>query len=345
LKSDKGFAVVVSDYRMPDMNGVEFLSQAAVLWPNCVRVLLTGEADTRAAGAAVNQGQIFRFLLKPCPSVILEKTLIAAIKHHQLLNNEKSLLEETLRGSMEVMVELLGFANPYALRQSQALYKIMRKLVSGLPVDDKWEFELSALLSEIGNISIPLELLNKVVGRMPLSPSEQGLYLSRTRFAERLLEKIPRLELVAKIIGTQGQPVPPVSSWQALDKVDRFHLGANLLHLAVCWYELSSKAAPVSAFLMEARSLGFPTALIQAAEQLQLPCPTGDCSSVRIRDLEAGMVLVSDLIAKNGLLLLTKGQILSPMLVECMHKRSEYYGADEEVLVKKIASADPLQPV
>jgi hypothetical protein len=51
------------------------------------------DADTRAAGAAVNQGQIFRFLLKPCPAFIMEKTLTAALKHHQLLNGEKSVLE------------------------------------------------------------------------------------------------------------------------------------------------------------------------------------------------------------------------------------------------------------
>jgi response regulator RpfG family c-di-GMP phosphodiesterase len=258
LKGDSSFAVIVSDYRMPNMNGVDFLSQAAVKWPNCVRVLLTGEADTRAAGAAVNQGQIFRFLLKPCPPLILEKTLTAALKHHQMLNSEESLLEETLRGSMEALVELLRFTNPRAFQHSHQLYKVVRELVRDLPVEDKWEFELSGLLAEVGNVTIPPELLVKISTESPLTPAETKLYASRTAFAERLLEKVPRLELVAKILGAQSLPMPSLPAWQSLEQVDRFALGVNLLKLAVCWNECRLKGLSAPAFLLEARSQGFP---------------------------------------------------------------------------------------
>lgn len=337
LKADTGFAVVVSDYRMPVMNGVEFLSQAAALRPDCVRVLLTGEADTRAAGAAVNQGQIFRFLLKPCPALILEKTLNAALKHNLLLTAEKSLLEETLRGSMEVLMELLRFVHPQAFPRSQNLYKILRELLAELPIEDKWEFELTGLLSEIGSIALPIELLRQVTAGLPLSAPQTVIYSSRAHFAQSLLEKIPRLELVARIIGTQGQPLPAISSWQSLDQVDRFLLGANLLQLAICWDECRCKSFPLAAFLLEARSLGFPPALLKAAEKLSLDCHTPDSRTVRTSNLELGMTLDSDLIASNGLLLLAKGQTISPVLLECLHRRAEYYGADEEVLVHAAA--------
>jgi DNA-binding NtrC family response regulator len=60
------FAIVVSDMRMPGLNGAEFLARVRDLAPQTVRMLLTGHKDIEQAIAAVNDGQIFRYLNKPC---------------------------------------------------------------------------------------------------------------------------------------------------------------------------------------------------------------------------------------------------------------------------------------
>jgi len=65
LTQDGPFAVVVSDMRMPGMNGTQFLSQVREKYPNIVRILLTGQADMKDAIEVVNQGQIHQFLTKP----------------------------------------------------------------------------------------------------------------------------------------------------------------------------------------------------------------------------------------------------------------------------------------
>ena len=75
IERDGPFAVVVSDYKMPGMNGVEFLERLRELAPDCVRVMLTGHGDLNAAIAAINQGEIFRFLTKPCPTSVLCEVL------------------------------------------------------------------------------------------------------------------------------------------------------------------------------------------------------------------------------------------------------------------------------
>ena len=72
LMDEQDFYVVVSDMRMPEMNGAQFLSHAKEKSPDTVRLLLTGHSDVDSAIAAVNEGNIFRFLFKPCP----EKQLI-----------------------------------------------------------------------------------------------------------------------------------------------------------------------------------------------------------------------------------------------------------------------------
>ena len=70
VQGEEPFMVVVSDYRMPGMNGNQFLAQVREISPDTIRIMLTGFADVGAAVDAINEGQIFRFLNKPCPSEV-----------------------------------------------------------------------------------------------------------------------------------------------------------------------------------------------------------------------------------------------------------------------------------
>ena len=94
------FAVVVSDMRMPGMDGVQFLSQVRRRAPQTVRMMLTGNADQQTAIEAVNEGHIFRFISKPCPPERLLKNLLAGCHQHRLVTAERELLEQTLQGSV-----------------------------------------------------------------------------------------------------------------------------------------------------------------------------------------------------------------------------------------------------
>jgi len=98
--AEKGpFAVVVSDLRMPGMDGVEFLRRTKAACPSAVAIMLTGHGDLTAAMSAVNEGHIFRFLTKPCPIPTLSRALDAALEHYQLAATERELLRVTLENS------------------------------------------------------------------------------------------------------------------------------------------------------------------------------------------------------------------------------------------------------
>ena len=92
LGSHGPFAVIVSDMRMPGMDGIEFLAQARKRAPDSVRIMLTGCADQRTAINAVNTGRIFRFLAKPCPPEALANALREGIAQYRLITAEKDLL-------------------------------------------------------------------------------------------------------------------------------------------------------------------------------------------------------------------------------------------------------------
>ena len=108
LMQDEEFACIISDMRMPEMNGAEFLSKARQIAPDTTRMLLTGQSDMESAISAINDGNIFRFLMKPCPEEKLLGHMSEAIRLYELTKAEKDLLENTLKGAITVLTDMLS---------------------------------------------------------------------------------------------------------------------------------------------------------------------------------------------------------------------------------------------
>jgi serine phosphatase RsbU (regulator of sigma subunit) len=109
------FSVIVTDYRMPGMDGIEFLSRARKLAPDTVRMLLTGSADLHAAIQAVNQGNIFRFLTKPCSPEDLLEALQSGVRQYRRSREEQQYNQRTrrwLNQAMEVQQGMMPNAKP-----------------------------------------------------------------------------------------------------------------------------------------------------------------------------------------------------------------------------------------
>jgi signal transduction histidine kinase len=100
------FAVVVSDMRMPGMDGVQFLAAVKAHSPESIRMMLTGHPDLQTAMDAVNQGNIFRFLTKPCAPENLAAALDAGLEQFRLVRTRQELMEMKLRHAQKL--ELVG---------------------------------------------------------------------------------------------------------------------------------------------------------------------------------------------------------------------------------------------
>jgi len=110
LRRDGPFSLVVTDYCMPSMNGIEFLGRAREIAPETVRIMLTGSADLGAAIQAVNQGNIFRFLTKPCSPENLLEAVQAGIHEYRRTHKERKYNKRSRRWlaqAMEVQQNLM----------------------------------------------------------------------------------------------------------------------------------------------------------------------------------------------------------------------------------------------
>src|SRR5512145_1513762 len=172
------FAVVVSDMRMPGMDGIELLTHVRNFNPDTVRIMLTGNADMGTAIEAVNQGNIFRFLTKPCEAEDLALALDSGLKQYQLVTGERELLEKTLKGSIDLLVELLSTLNPIAFGRAQVVAELSRRIAVHARMDNPWVVSLAALLSQIGTLTVPESLLDKARSGILLNQAERDV-LSR----------------------------------------------------------------------------------------------------------------------------------------------------------------------
>ncbi len=94
IQANGPYSVVISDMRMPGMNGAEFLARVREKAPHTVRMMLTGYADIQSAIQAVNQGNIFRYLTKPCEKAELVKAINLGVEMYRSAMTEKEILKK-----------------------------------------------------------------------------------------------------------------------------------------------------------------------------------------------------------------------------------------------------------
>ncbi len=187
------------------MNGIDLLVKIREILPDTTRMLLTGAADLDMALNAVNKGNVFRFLLKPCPTDVLIGSVKDGIRYNQLILSERDLLSKTLNGSIKVMIDILEVQSPYVFTQSARLRKLAHDLAIALKLEaQSWEIELAALLSQIGAVTIPQEILYKQLKGTELNDFDREMIASIPRMGRQLIKNIPRMENVAEAVGNQN---------------------------------------------------------------------------------------------------------------------------------------------
>jgi predicted signal transduction protein with EAL and GGDEF domain len=111
LRGEGEFAVIISDMRMPEMSGAELLAQSLSIAPATQRILLTGQTDLSSAIAAVNDGQIFRFLTKPCPPPELRRAVAAAVDRFRSQELERTAMRRKLEHDQLMIDPLTNLAS------------------------------------------------------------------------------------------------------------------------------------------------------------------------------------------------------------------------------------------
>lgn len=317
LAREGPFSVVMSDMRMPGMDGVELLARVRTDEPDTVRVLLTGQADLDAAIHAVNEGQIFRFLTKPCPPAQLLGALGAAVHQYHLVTAEKILLEQTLRGSIKALMDVLALANPQAFGRANRIRNHVLAIARSQGVQEIWPIEVAAMLSQIGWVTLPVETVEKIHRGQELTAEEKGMVERLPSIAEKLLEGIPRIDTVRQILARVGRARSTTANPSPNDIVA---VGSEALRIAVDLDSLEAREMSRSSALEALRKRGdaYDPELLQSLGGAASREPERRWTHLEIplSAIAVGMVFDEDVRHDNGVLLVARGYEVTPGFIE-----------------------------
>ncbi|WP_428565034.1 MAG: HD domain-containing phosphohydrolase [Solidesulfovibrio sp. DCME] len=332
------YAVVVSDLRMPGMDGIAVLAKVRELRPDTVRVMLTGFADLEAAIAAVNEGNIFRFLTKPCEVGYLKGALGAAVEQYRLVVAERELLEGTLRGSLKMLSEVLSLLRPEVYGRVSRMAPYVRPLAKLCGDPSPWQTEAAAMLCLMGFITLPDSIISRVERGRPLSAEDAAVYQQHAEVASRLVANIPRLGGVAKAIAYQEKNFDgsgfPADAVRGKD----IPLGARILRVLLDFDRLvGAGQAKADAYkrLRQGAGLYDPDVVAALGEVL------GEegkyvIMQVALKNLREGMILAEDMFVTRGgqqLKVLPRGYDLSSVALAHIAKLARYDAVTDPVKV------------
>jgi response regulator RpfG family c-di-GMP phosphodiesterase len=341
LNTNGPFSVVFSDRQMPGMDGIEFLSRVRKLAPDTVRVMLTGNADLEHAVRVVNEGNIFRFLLKPCGKDDLLRAATDALEVHRLIVAEKELLSRTLNGSIKLLTDILSMIDAKSFHRTEHLRALAAELAPKIPLADSWEFNVAAMLSPIGNVTLPPEtVVNARAGKV-LSKNEQQLVDHLPEISARLLSNIPRLESVGKITLYQRKHFDGAGFPADAVKGEQIPAEARLLKILNDMLEIQTAGKTRQQALAElaARPAFYDPQLLQSVREAvggsaDTYVAPPQKLSIPVNELKVGMILESNVMTSEGMLILSSGHPINQTVLEKIQNFHLIYGIQEPISIK-----------
>ncbi len=318
LECDGPPEVIMSDMRMPGMDGATFLGQARQLYPDAVRMLLTGQADMASAISAVNHGQIFRFLTKPCAPSDMLAAVAAAFEQHRLITAERVLLEQTLHGSIKALTDVLALTHPASFGRAMRIKQHVSDMLTATAAKERWQVEVAAMLSQLGSVALPPDVSEKVYFGHKLTAHEEAMVARIPQVTEQLLANIPRMEAVRQVLASVGKPPPrDISSADAEKQL--VARGAQMLRIAVDFDVLEGQGSgPAEVFAtMRGRKDRYDVPILEAfATARGEGAPREEIRELGLSALKPGMVVAQDVMMTSGQLLVARGYSLTGSLLE-----------------------------
>jgi response regulator RpfG family c-di-GMP phosphodiesterase len=338
--ADRGpYAVVVSDMRMPGMDGVTFLAKAMRLFPDTVRIMLTGNADQGTAMEAVNQGEVFRFLTKPCEVEQLARTLEHAVRQHQLITAEKSLVEDTLKGAIRMLVELLSCLDPISFGRAQAMAAHAEAIGHEMGMENPWVLGIASILSQIGILTVPEGVAIKLHTGAFLNSHERELANRIPEIGADLIRNIPRLEEVAEAVLYMNKNFNGTGFPEDGRKEEAIPIGGRILRVVWDFERLLSKFGNPLATVrdMEGRTSWYDLDVLRAFTRClmaqEVETQIAPAQQIGLHELRTGHVLLAGIETMEGMLVIPESTTIDMAHLQKLRNFARLSGIREPILV------------
>lgn len=322
--SDNEYAVIVCDLHMPKIDGLRLMMKVRELSPHTVRILLTGSLDHTNALDAINDGTVFRYLTKPCRIEVLSRCIDEALALYRQTLWAEQVRSKTLVGLVRLMSELFAVHEPQLCGSVPRVHAIVSQIARRLDLKDVWEFELAALLSQLGLWGLPPALRTCLAQGLELKAAHEDMFSQHPQRAATYLEGLEHLGDTPKMISHSTRPLTEIGSGYLQD-APRWVVGAQLIKLASDFERernIHGNAQTALQILAHKASDYFSDMLQCLTEIVSEECASK--TALAFDKLKAGMILAEDLVSRQGQVLITRGQVVTPATIGFLNHRREF---------------------
>jgi hypothetical protein len=277
-------------------------------------MILSGQAELSSTIAAVNNGNLFRFLTKPCASDDLARAVDAALGQYRLMQSERELLERTLDGAVEVLTEVMSSAAPTAYKRTETVKALVGGVTDAMPATKSWELRIAAMIGQIGLMAIPEEVISQVKSGEPDNDESMAMYRSYPTLAHDLISRIPRLEQVADWVGEQPVSIDDAVTAQApVADADGDGVTGREVYAAVMAFVVGLEAGLAPGIVVNrlATAGRFGQPLLDTILHVHTHTSVRSPRQVNGDELMVGMQVNQNVLTKTGLILVKEGEILT----------------------------------
>jgi len=322
--------LILLDVMMPGMDGFEVTRRVRQddthrLLPI---ILITALRETEDRVKGIEAG-CDDFISKPVDKMELlarVRSLLKVKAYNDLMSNYRkelksevtkstAVMQKTLTGSIKILVDILEFINPEAFSTAQLARKLIRTLCERLRIDNVWEYEVAAMLSQIGLSALPSDIVDKYRRNQLLNKKEQLLFKSHPAIAQKIISNIPKLEGIAEAIGCQ------MIDFSKTLEIENKHIAsmARMLTLALDFVTADKKrtghALDILADFQGKKNKYDPEMLAALEDELTDVEKDFVIREISPRDIAPGMVLAEAIFDEQKMLVAPKGTEMTEIVL------------------------------
>jgi DNA-binding NarL/FixJ family response regulator len=304
------------------------------LHPESIVVLMVGAESMRSLGDAVNEIEPHRVIPKPFLGEAVRRVVEEAQAEYARIAQGREMLEGTLHGSLEAIAGMLAVAQPAAFGRAGRLRRMVSLLADKIGLPDKWEMQIAALLSQFGTVTLPAELVERLCRNQPVSAAEHSRMLASTEATLKLLLAIPRMARVCEILHS----VDLIPTRDPRDSRKQTGDAERVLTLALDFDGLFAEhgTAREALRVMESRIGRYHMPYFDALRGIVGSKNAARLIDIPLASVRLGQVFAADVRSPNNLLLVARGQPVTPPLL--LKLREQWQGFAAQTIVRVVES-------
>lgn len=331
--------LILLDINMPKITGFQFATflKSSVNYRDIPIIFITASNSIEDKLKAFELGGV-DYITKPFQ---IEEVL-ARVNAQLLIKQSKDALEDTLnhtlQGSISLMTDILSFTNPEIFNRSLRLKTYAQEIINALKLKNKWIYEISASLSQLGCLSVPEHIMKKKILSLPLSREEAGIYDKYKETGSKMISRIPRLELVSLILLQDYKRAVEENNLSDYEK-SVVKTGTEILKIILDYDDykvLKMKDLEIESIMKENKKIYNEIFLDTLISEIHRTSSNFTRKKLFINELAIRMVILEDIISDTGVKILAKDTVMTENLLHLLELYSKRHVVTQQILVSVV---------